>query len=200
MSILVFLIIIINTLISAYNAYSCGRIWSVCQGFMKIAAVAGLIVSVAGFIQTWVLLIGFITEYFGWLKPDALNALFSMTYVLIVLPVIGSGIILTIQSWIAAVRTRNVGSGAGAVWNTGATAYDIYQAMETLPNAFNSVINFFSSEDEDSGSKASVALIFTVAVMMSLGSTYFFFQKGQNKTADEIQVDKHLKHHRHSYS
>ena len=177
------LIFIINPLISFANAYIVGKEWKNIQYgsiWDKTLAVSGLIQSIAGFSMPTLgilLFIGYITKY---LSMNQINIGIDLLWVSIIVPVVGSGIIITIQSIKDAIKEKSFGSGAVAFWNLGATIENIINMVSN----FGSVISDISSrsDDEDDSSKLVIVFIVGISLLLSVGFTVLSFNYGKSKS------------------
>jgi hypothetical protein len=143
-----------------------------------------LILSACGFLQVAALVCGDIALSLHWINQDGMNALLSLTYLLIIVPTLGAGMIITIQSWIEAYKRRDFASMAVAGWNTAAQGYNTFEAADGgVSSAFSSVASFFAPGDDDDlktvGGKIAVLMVLLVALLIAGGLTFLFFHLGQ---------------------
>lgn len=177
---LLFLILIWNFGVSCLDAYMAGVGWRGAQGFFKIVLVAAIVMSLCGFIEVTTILLGFIATAFHWLPPAAMQALVSLTLLLIMVPALGSGLIITIFSIQQAMKTRSFGDIATATYNTAAMANNVYEMGKSAPSLFENVSKFFDSDDDESaGAQTAVLLILLAGMVIAGGLTYEFFQLGR---------------------
>jgi hypothetical protein len=170
---MILLFICINLVISFLNAYGVGRTWKETKfvggtaHFMN--CMAGTMAAV-GFSWCWLVVVAFLAG------PDGLNKLpvkyvqgmFDLGYLAIIVPCVGSGTAITINTWAHFWRNRTVGNGALVVYNTGADLYNIYGAVQYAPSAWEHVLDMFkgsgssssssSDDDDSSGALAAVAV------------------------------------------
>jgi hypothetical protein len=94
----------------------------------------------------------------------------NLWYLTVIFPILGSGVIITVQSWIVAYRERDLLSMGTAAWNTFAMAYDTYNAVEGIGPALSSVWDAISSaipsssDEDDSGAMIGLAIMLLVVV------------------------------------
>jgi hypothetical protein len=151
MNIFFFLLLALNFGISWWNATSVGRIWSESKqegGSMRILAVAGYIMAIAGFTMVYgcILLILTIALYpsIPFLNENMeLASLITLTsdllYVLIATAVIPTGIIIGLQSILHFWRQKTIANALVAGWNTFANIRNITRASRELPNALGRI-------------------------------------------------------------
>lgn len=182
---ILFVLMIVNFGISCWDAYVAGRIWREVTGLMKLVAWSALTISACGFLIVTAIICGYIALAAHWTDARGMHALMSMTYLMIIIPVLGSGLIITIHSWVEAYKRRDFGSIATAAWNTGAQGYNMYEAADGgISSAFSDVAGFFapSGDDDDvsvSAAKVAVLLVLIVAMIFAAGFTVLFFQMGK---------------------
>src|SRR5580704_2148710 len=149
-SIWLFLILALNFGISWWNARSCGRAWvesKAIGGSIRVLVWCGAIQSAIGFSSVFLfpmifLANAFFPEYF---TDDYLNGALSLWYITIIFPALGTGLIITIESWMAAYREHSLANLGVAGYNTFAQAYNTMNAIKSVGPAFQSVGKMFSS-------------------------------------------------------
>lgn len=165
------LLIAVNLLISAYNAWAVGSMWAECKeagGWSKLSAYAGWTMSACGFTWVYALVIGIIASSFGFITEAQLQQVVSLVYLLIIFFVIGSGLVAMINSWVAVYRERSVSNMGAAGWNTFAQVYNTYSAIEAIPQAWSSVKDIFVGGGGDDGDDDTIVIVI-VLVAASLG-------------------------------
>jgi hypothetical protein len=175
MSIILLFLVLLNFVISWFNAWSVGRGWAetkVAGGFARFMSWCGAIMSASGF--TWCYLV--IICVVGQLIPGRYHlpdkyaeGVFRLGYLIIILPILGSGLAITIQSWMYFWKERNWKSGAVAGWNTLADIYNIYQAASAIPESLSFLGNLFSNEDDDEDNSFWVRLVIALAILCVIG-------------------------------
>jgi len=158
------LLMVLNFAISWFNAWAVGKSWIESKhvgGWPHFINWCAAIMSACGFTWVYLLIIGFIAYATGYLPEKYLEGFISLGYTIIIFPVIGTGIAITIDSWAHFWRKRSFGNGAVAVWNTFADFYNIYQATRALPGAFDSIGDLFDSDSDNPG--LTLIVIFLVA-------------------------------------
>lgn len=181
----VFLILAFNCVISFLNARSVGRIWvdsKVMGGWIRLLAWSGAIQSAIGFSSIFLLIFGFIAFQLGYLSPQAIEAVASLWYLLIIIPLLGTGLAITIESWITAFRERSFMNMGLAAYNTFAQAKNMYDAVSSIPAAFGKISSFIGDGDWDDDPKSAIFFkIVLPLVLLALFSgfilTYVIVQK-----------------------
>lgn len=157
----------LNLLISWWNCRVVGSIWHETKatgGFMRVLAWCGAVQSTVGF--SAVLLVVMIAGAFafGYLPMEYAKAAASLWYLMVVVPAIGTGLIITVHSLIEAWRERSMASMGTAAWNTIATGHNLYSAASSVPSAWKDVSDALFDGDGDSRKVVLVLLIVAVAI------------------------------------
>ncbi len=190
-------LLLLNLVISAVNAYSSGRIWAQAQakgGFAKILVWSALIMSVCGFMYVYTVPIGWLAASLPAtlisdeaepgayiLSLESFQALLDLTYTLIILPVLGSGAIITVHSWKnLSLRRKNGTADAGdyleAGWNTYALVHNSSSAYRVFSDGGMSLGGLF--DDETDGSVV-IVLLLLISLAFSILSTVMLFRMGK---------------------
>ena len=162
----------LNGAISWWNAYVCGSVWLEAKqigGFMRVLVWCGAIQSSIGFSMLILCALAGITAMTGYLPPEAIKAMINLWYVAIIVPALGSGIIITVHSWIELYRERSLMNMGFAAWNTLSTAYNVYSATQTLGPAIGQVFGFFGDAFNASDNaywRAALIVILLVAISL----------------------------------
>ena len=139
---MILLLIVLNFGISIFNSFVVGVSWvetKTAGGFARLMAWMGATMAACGFTWCYLAVIALLAgpDGFGKLPPRYVEAMFSLGYLTIIGPLIGSGIAITLQSWAHFWRQRTLASGAVAGYNTLADVYNIYEAAHYVPTAWD---------------------------------------------------------------
>lgn len=177
-SIWLYFILALNFGISWWNARSCGRAWEESKavgGSIRVLVWCGAVQSAIGFSSVFLFPMIFAAHAFfpETFTDDALNGALSLWYVTIIFPALGTGFIITIESWIAAYRAHSLMNIGLAAYNTFAQVHNTMGAISSLGPAFQSVGKMFASVATSRGNaKGKLAvlgvLIAVVVVAISL--------------------------------
>lgn len=143
----------LNLLISWWNCRVVGSIWHEAKatgGFMRVLAWCGAVQSTVGFSGALIVVAVVLSMVLGYLPKEYAQAAASLWYLLVIIPAIGTGLIITVHSLIAAWRERSMASMGTAAWNTVATGHNLYSAASSVPSAWDDVGKLFKG-DGDSG-------------------------------------------------
>lgn len=173
----------LNFGISWFNAWVCGKSWNESKhvgGVAHFMNWMGAIMSASGF--TWcytilAVLLGRIIPveqadgtYAPAISEAVAQATLQLGYLVVIFPILGSGLAITIQAWAAFWRRRTFGNGAVAAYDTFAMAHNIYGAVRHVPEAGRGVSSFFKSDGDDKG-KGLVLVIVVGALLGGILTT-----------------------------
>ena len=163
-------LLVLNFAISAFNAWSVGKGMADAKavgGWANLMIWAGGIMSASGFTWVYLIIIGFGVTSLGILDQKTLEGMLSLGYLIIIFPVLGSGLMIMIDSWLHFYRERSLSTGGIMAWNTFAQAYNTYEAISAIPDAFENVFNLFGGDDsENDSAKAKIVLIIVVFALV----------------------------------
>lgn len=166
---ILFGMVILNVVISFINAWSVGRSWADSKavgGWARVVTWSAAVMSACGFTWVYLVILALVARSGHWLPQRYVDGMLDLGYVVIILPVLGSGLAIWIDSLTTAWRQRSLGSGAIAAYNTFAMAHNVYEAATTLPDVVGRLTKTFSSDDdEDSGAAALAILLVIVALL-----------------------------------
>lgn len=180
----IFLILLINFAISWLNCWSVGGIWAESKalgGIVRLLAWCAAIQAAIGFSSVFGCLVGAIAYHFHYLPPRAADAAASLWYALVVVPILGTGMIITIESWIFAFRERSLLSLGISGWDTFAQLHNTADAIDGIGDAMSNVVGFFT-EDGESGVLTAIVIglvLFALASGVTLAATLISFYSGR---------------------
>jgi len=168
--------LIVNFGISCFNAASVGKIWTESKqigGGARVLAVCGYIMAIAGFTMVYSIILTYIVAYvvpmLGYLSADELSFLLDivsdLSYVLVALAIIPTGIIIWINSLISFWKRKSLRSGGIAAWNTFAMAHNVISASRNLPGAFKRIANTAKNVRGNAGIIVLAILIVLCAIL-----------------------------------
>jgi len=177
---------ILNLGISIFNAWGVGRTWDSTKakgGGAHFMNWMGAIMSASGFTWCYLVVIGFICTQVPWttgegaeavtaplLDPVSLQAFADLGYLIIIFPILGSGLAITISSWRAVARRRSAGGFAVAGWNTFAQGYNTYNAIQAIPGVWSRLGDFFGGKSSSSsGDGKNKLVLLLVAIVTTYG-------------------------------
>lgn len=131
--------------------------------------------SAAGFTFVYAVVVGYIAVSTGYLPAAMLGVMMNLIYIMLIVPLIGSGIFITIQSWIAFARDKSLSNLGVAGWNTFAQAYNTYNAIQSFGPALDSVQQglggLFSDDGDSDNSTARVILLVAIVLLAGVLTT-----------------------------
>jgi len=172
MAILLFGLMAINFAISWLNAWSVGKTWAESRrvgGWQQVVNISAAIMSACGFTWVYLALLAMIAGAVHLLPTAYIEGMLNLGYLIIILPVLGSGLTLTIHSWVRAYRKRNLVNIGVAGWNTFAQTYNTVQAISAIPDAIGNVGEVFlgggKSRSKDKGAAALLAVLLVILAL-----------------------------------
>lgn len=166
------LILLLNVGIAWWNARVCGQSWVESKhlgGWIRLVVWSAAIQSVIGFSMAYLVVFGGIAFLFGWLPPSAIQWVASLFYLAIIVPALGTGLIITIHSWQVALRERSLLNMGTAAYNTFAIAHNAYQAVDGIGQSIGVVGEMMSSVlSSDGDAKGKLALLVLLLVICAL--------------------------------
>jgi hypothetical protein len=167
---------ILNLVISAWNAYACGKAWAEAKsagGWPRFMTWMGAIMSASGF--TWCYLIALIlgAVHFNFLDAHWGTVGLELGYLIIIPGVLFSGLMITVDSWAQAYRNGGILNYGVAAYNTYAQIHNTMAAVQNMGDAFSDVLDAFtrggkgssSSNDSDNGATALLVIGLVVAAL-----------------------------------
>lgn len=186
---------VINLAISIFNAWGVGRTWDSTKakrGGAHFMNWMGATMAACGFTWCYMVVFGFVASQIPWttgegaeavteplLDPASLQAFADLGYLVIIFPILGSGLAITIHSWRAFARRRTIGGGLVAGWNTFAQIHNTYHALQAIPGVWSRLGDFFggkSSSSSSDGKNKIVIILVAAAVLGGILTTYGIVQ------------------------
>lgn len=177
-------ILALNIGISWWNCYAVGSSWDYVQqngGLMhKLLLWSGAIQAVIGFSMPILLILAFTSVSLmasgetPTLSPEEaaqmFEAMVSLWYLAVILPALGTGTIIMVESWKTAIERRDFGSIGRAAYNTFANIHNFSGAWSGIGRAFASVAEAFSGTGKGgkNGGKIMVVIILIIMVVVAL--------------------------------
>lgn len=170
------ILLALNFGISWWNARACGQVWIESRatgGLIRLAVWCGVIQSAIGFSSVFMFPLIFAAHAVAPAQFTDLHVrgALNLWYLTVVLPVLGTGLVLTIRSWIVAYRQRDLLSLGLAAWNTAAELHNVASAADgwgsavsTVGEAFGSM--FHVSGDDEGAQLAYVGLLVAASIVL----------------------------------
>lgn len=173
-------VLILNVVISVWNCYAVGTAWKDTMAFggwfEKLLLWSGVIQSGVGFSMPIMLVLGFVASFFlssgetpMFTLEEAdqiLQGLFSLWYILVIFPILGSGLAIWAHSLREAYRRRDIGSFAVAGYNSFAQIHNMISAAHNLGGAFGNVGELFGKILDTKGGKGKDKIILLLIVLV----------------------------------
>ncbi len=180
-----FLLLGLNFFISWSNAKAVGRYWSESKqvgGSFRAEVVCGYIQAIFGFTMCYGYILMLIAPVF--MRAKGVNADFiadfelltsNMVYLLVAVPIIGSGFRIWFTSLKRAWEQRSLRTIATAGWNSYAQIHNTINFARNAPSAFKTIGSFFGGSKKRRSSKNDGAIIMLaiLVVVLALLGGYF---------------------------
>jgi hypothetical protein len=193
------LLVVVNFVISIFNAWSVGRSWietKAVGGFARFMSWMGATMAAVGFSWSYLVIIAFAAgpDGFKKLPANAVEALFSLGYLIIIGPCIGSGIAITVDSWAYFWRRRTFGSGALATYNTFADVYNIYNAARYAPSMWDKVVDLLFPKKRSSSDSSNVAGLVVLLALAAVAGGILTTAAIIRTVAERTAADRRLRY------
>lgn len=175
-----------NFFISWSNTKAVGRYWSESKevgGSFRAEIMCGYIQSIFGFTMVYGYLLMLIAPIFMEAKhvdPDFITDFelltSNMVYLLVIVPIIGSGFRIWFTSLKAAWEQRSLRTIATAGWNSYAQIHNTISFARNAPSAFKTVGSFFGGKKKRRSSSkgdGAIVILAIIVVILALLGGYF---------------------------
>lgn len=186
------LMLVLNFGISWWNAYACGAYLTESKligGWTRVVVICGLVMSVCGFTWVYVALLGMGAVAAEFLTPADAELLFKLGYLIIIGPVLASGLGLWAHSLIVAYRERSFGSVAIAGWNTYAQAHNTWQAASNAGSFLSDVIEGLSGKNRKSSKDGAAAILIILIAIIAVAGGYLTTMAIARRADRKIALD-----------
>lgn len=166
------LLLALNFSVSWFNAWSISRSWADSKaigGWPRTLAWCGGTMSTCGFTWCYLVIVTVAAVATGFLPVKYVELSLAVGYVVIILPVLGSGLGIWLDSMTTAWRKRDAVSTSVASWNTFAMAHDTWGAATTLPDSFKRIGDTLSGDNDDDAEGKLVVVAIALVVLVMCG-------------------------------
>jgi hypothetical protein len=175
---LMILILVINVGISFFNAYVCGRSWEESKavgGILWLVVWCTAIQSALGFSSVVLLFLIYLAHDYvpAYFTDVYFKGALNLWHLTIIFPIIGAGLSVTIESWVAVYRDASLLRLSNAAWNTFAQVRNTASAVEKMGGALSSAGDpfKFTSDTEDDGKDVGLAILAALVSLALLGGS-----------------------------
>ncbi|EIL97352.1 hypothetical protein AB7849_18680 [Rhodanobacter sp. 115] len=161
------ILIIVNAGISWWNARNAGRMWLEAQslgGWVWLLAWCAAIQAAAGFTSITAFLLVSLASSIGLLPEQSEAAASGLVYLLTVIPIIGTGLLITLSSWRIAFREKSLASMGVAAYNSLAMAYNVASAVKDIPGVWDGLQKFYKKNRNNKGNGNAIIAVVVIAV------------------------------------
>jgi len=190
-------LILFNFLISVLNCWYVGKTWAEAKaigGWFLFINYCAAVMGTCGFIWCNTLVFGYLASTHVGLLPHKyqltdpyLELLFDIGYVIVIFPILGSGLGIWLDSVKEAYKRRDGLSIGVAGYNTFAQGYNTYEAVKFLPTVFKKI----GKSIEDSDNKLLMGTVYAVLILSvggGVGLAYYIIHTTAQKVALEAQA------------
>src|SRR5262249_52929359 len=143
---LIALVWVFNLAISLWNAYACGKVWVEAKfhgGWPRFFTWVGAIMAALGLSLCILIFLSLGAYWFSWITPEQTQVALKLGYILIIPGMLFSGLMIALDSWARAFRTKRIADFGIAAYNTFAQIHNTYHAVRDFGSAFRDVSSFF---------------------------------------------------------
>lgn len=180
----VILIFVVNPVIAYWNAKTAGNIWntvSTASTWEKLLVISALVQSVVGFSMPSLGVLLFLGYMFKLLTMNQIYLGVDLMWISVIVPLVGTGLIITVQSVKDAIKERSLASGGVALWNVGASIENIIDMVSN----FGSVIKDISKRSDDEDDSQNIVIVGIVVLSLCMGAlfTALAFNHGRKESS-----------------
>lgn len=174
----------VNFIISWANAWGVGKTWTETKavgGPAHFMSWMGAIMASVGFTWCYMVILGVVAMNVPetmisddgdpnvmLLDQESASVFFDLVYLVIIFPLVGSGMAITTHSWGVFWRRRSLTNGVTAGWNTYAQIHNFYSAVQHVPRALDNVGGFFGGGSSSSSNKDGKGLVIIVLAVVAV--------------------------------
>ncbi len=152
------LVILLNVAISWWNARIVGLSWNYTAGWQRFLAWCGVVQSAVGFTMAYAVVLAGIAIATHNAPQHFVKYLSDIVYLGLVIPAIGTGIAITIESIRIAFRQGGFANSAVATYNTLAEASNIWSAFHDAPKALKELSGGENSDEDNAAVKYALVV------------------------------------------
>lgn len=167
--------IILTLVLSTLNAVGAGYAWPESKergGLAHLVTWSVAVMASIGFTMLLALLNLSVALSMHWITPELAARGEALTFSLVAVPILGTGLIITLDAWAAWRRSRSLGDLALAGYDTWAQAHNTYVVVRHLGGAMRSAEGLFEGSsggvDADIDEEGTVALVVILLVLAAV--------------------------------
>jgi hypothetical protein len=184
MGLLLVLLLIVDIVISLWNAYASGynigmirKSKAKAGALTRAAAYSGLGLGFAGIAYVLIMAISYIAYALGYVGAGVVSYAASLNFLVFGFLIIGFGLMVTIQSIAIAVKKRSLFSIVIALWNVFAEVWDIASYVQGFKEATGVIRG-------NRNSRNGAIEITLISVLLAFFITHAAYRHGLNKAMD----------------
>jgi hypothetical protein len=194
---MLYFLIVVNFLISVWNAYVTGLAWEDSKAagwWAQLVLWSGGGMAACGFTYCYAAIAALTADYFHWLPHAYAIGILELAYIAIIVPILGAGLVITVDSIVQAWKTKRISEIGVAAYNTYAQASNTWNALSGLGEVLGDVGALFggksgskggsksgssSGDDDASGTALLAVIVIAIAALFSgVLTTLFIASKG----------------------
>lgn len=167
--------IIITLVLSTLNAVGAGYAWPESKergGLAHLVTWSVAIMASIGFTMVLTLFNLFVALSQHWITPEMAARGEALAFSLIAIPILGTGLVITLDAWAAYRRSRSLADLAVAGYDTWAQVHNTYVVVQHLGGAMRSAGGLFEGSsgggDADLDGEGTVALVVILLVLAAV--------------------------------
>ena len=167
-------------MISIWNGYASGVNWGAADSLVtKVLSAITLVFAFAGTTYVIITVGAFILNYLNFIDQSVVVLMLSYNYLVLGGVITALGIVIALESIIIAYKTRSFGSAIIAIFNTAASALNVF----SYASQFSAVTHLISSESrrEDQDDRGQLILIIIGLAIVGLLITVAAFEAGARR-------------------
>jgi len=168
-------ILLLNVGISFWNARVCGLVWDeskVLGDWIRVVVISGAVQAACGFTMAIAFALVAVLAGAGALTPRDLEFVVPLLYLAVGIPLIGTGLIILMHSWIEFFRNKTLVNAGVAVYNTIAMAHNISDAVNGFGPALKEVFKTIGGAADGDDNDAKAVVMGIVILLVALGGGY----------------------------
>lgn len=188
---LIVLVWCLNFGISWWNARAVGSAWAYGKTAgigVKLLLWSGAIMSACGFTWCYLIPLSLAAGALEILPWEYVYGSLNLGYLIIIGPVLASGLVIMVHSWKRAWEKRSLMNYGVAGWNTFAQVHNTVRAMQTIPAAFDGVAKLFKGGSGNGKGKAQLMMVVLVALCLvgGIATTVALIRSSARRNAEAI--------------
>jgi len=169
-------ILALDAIISIWNSYVAGKVSNETKALGILFYILGGLLPMT-YVMSIVITI--LLAMFGYISYATVNFLLNFIFIFFGAAIIMWGVIATVTSIIATVKTRSWKAGLVSVYNIGALIYDMWEYVSDFGDAVKDMVSDLADDKE--GAIAALIIVLGLALAISFIITYLAYKAGKGE-------------------